>query len=118
MDDNETKIVYNYIKTNSFQTRFVTGAIGGISTNGLINMDLFIDRVTIPQKVTHNIEISTGKISPNVVDEVKKDGVVREVHTGLIFDIMTAKSIITWMQDKIQIIEEHQKKLSSENNLL
>ena len=101
----KNQIPIHYIKIQSLETKVVTGAIGGITGNALINMDLFIDRVPIPQTV--NYEVIDGIVRQEM-DRIGKDGLVREVHTSVVFDIRVAKALSEWLDKHIKILENQQ----------
>lgn len=100
-------ITFNYIKADNFHSILATGVIGGITVNSLIDMNFFTDRVTIPQKITFEVQKS-GIVSKEIGRD-SKDGSVREVHFGAIIDTKTAKSLIAWLNEKINIIESNKK---------
>jgi hypothetical protein len=108
-DSEEKKFAINYLKVEPFNSRFVTGVIGGVTVNGMINMNAFLDRMVIPQKVVHAID-EKNKTLGEVVDQTTKEGIIREVHTGLVFDVKTAKEIINWLDGHISNIEKKSHK--------
>ena len=110
--NNDETIVFNYIKTNSFETKFATGAYGGVNVTGHIHMDFYIDRTVIPQKTTNKLDENNVVVEPPL-EIVTKAGIVREVHTSLLFDVNTAKEFVTWLNKNIQVIEDHNNKLNA-----
>ena len=103
-----TKITFHYIKADNFHSILSSGVIGGVTVNSLIDMNFFSDRVTIPQSLTFEVEQS-GNIGQELNRETK-EGTVREVQFGVLMDIPTAKSLIEWLVNKVDIIETIQKK--------
>ena len=104
MDENK-KLEIHYQKTNSFRNIYVSGVHGGAASNkDLIFMNIFMDRVPIPQKM--HVEISSeGRIdNPDPNDIEGKKGVIREVEACLVLDKSTAIEIRTWLDDKIKAL--------------
>lgn len=94
------KVTINYLKTPNYRTYFIDGMYGGITPNGKIFAELFIQRNPTPKTVTQEIneDGSMGKIEKS---EGKK-GLIRQVEASLLMDIETAKSFAGWLNDKIK----------------
>ena len=102
-----SQIRFHYIKSNHYRVIHVDGAFGGISTRGLIHVDLFSERNAIPQTMSHQVH-PDGRIGEEIAGEtVRKEGVVREVEVGATMDLETAKSLIEWLQQKVDALEAH-----------
>jgi len=100
--DKKNEIKFNYIKNNNLIMNHVDGLHGGLTPRGHIIMSFFCERFPIPQSVTHeiidgNIGIETNKTS--------KEGIIREIVSGVIIDLETAKSINAWLSGKIKEME-------------
>jgi hypothetical protein len=113
MDDNTSSrdiLNVHYVKNQDFRTVFTSCIYGGITINGLINVNFCLDRGPIPTTVENEVEQNeNGKsqLKPKVVHG--KEGVIREVQFGAIMDIQTAKTIVDWLQKQITITEELSK---------
>ena len=105
--EDKKQITFNYIKADNFHSMLATGVIGGITLNSLVDMNFFTDRVTIPQKIS--FAINNGQIAKEMNRE-SKDGSVREVQFGVLMDVNTAKGLVTWLNERIKIIESEIKK--------
>lgn len=109
MDNKDKKIEtfgFHYQKNPDFKTVYTSGVVGGINVQGLINMNFFVDRPPIPQKVTYDVVEQENK--PVIGQQTNidvKDGAIREVQVGLLLDIHTAQSIINWLEQKIKEIK-------------
>ncbi len=100
------KVKIRYIKAYDFKAALATGVFGGITSSGLINANFFSDRVVIPDSQT--IELNEiGEPQGEPIDQ--KDGdIVREMQSGVLMDVNTARVIAGWIQDKIK---EHEEKI-------
>lgn len=99
----------HFLKNNDFRTVFTSGIFGGVTPNGLINANFFTDRAPLPNRVTYEVDPS----NPVIKKEAERDGkqgFVREVHFGVVFDVATAKSTIEWLQNQINAVENLRKK--------
>jgi hypothetical protein len=97
------KVTIKYVKALDFKTSLSTGIYGGITNNGLINMNLFVDRVIIPTHEHYPVD-EKGLIIGT--PESDKDGdLLREVQHGALFDISTAKIVQAWLGKKIDELE-------------
>ena len=84
----------------------VTGVYGGLTTNGLINANFFNERAVLPD--SQMVEVNEdGVIIGKPID--KKDGdIMRELQSGLLMDVNTARVIIRWLESKIKDLERLQ----------
>ena len=101
------KITIHYIKVPDLRTSIATGATGGITANRLINMDFFVERVPIPQSLTH--EVNDGKLLQPPLNVYGKEGIVREVHTSLVFSVEAAKEFVKWIERTVNVLEKANK---------
>ncbi len=100
-DELEPKeVLFHYIKSTDFTTRMATGGIGGVTVNGLINLNLYSDRVVIPN--LQQVEISSPETPKH---SEGKGGYVRELFCGVLLDSNTAKAIVQWLNNQVEIVE-------------
>ena len=102
MEKKSKDLPIHYIKNEEFKTVFATGAHGGITLNGLLNVNFYCDRTVIPRKSQLKVD-DNGLISE--VDTEGRDGGIREVQVGVLMDISTAKNIINWLDSHIKTLE-------------
>ena len=104
-----SEVQFHYIKSNQYRVIHADGAFGGITTRGQIHVDLFSERNPIPQTMLHRVH-PDGRIGDEIASgTVRKDGVVREVEVGATMDMATAKALIEWLQDKVDVLERHHR---------
>lgn len=98
------RIKIHYLKSPNFRNVFVSGVHGGASHgNGMIYMNLYTDRPPIPQSTVHTVK--DGILQEILEERVTKKDVIREIETGVIMDLNTAKVIRDWIQKKIESLE-------------
>lgn len=104
MGDKEKQLNIQYVKSNDFSSVFSTGVYGGISVNGTICMNFYLDRVPIPDNLKVQLQ-DDGKI---VEEGYSGSGItsVREVTSCTIMDYNTAKSFHDWLGSKLAELEK------------
>jgi len=108
------RVKFDYIKSNFFRVVHADGVFGGLTPRLDIHMDLWSERFAIPKETVHQLK-PDGTLGEELREErVVQDAIVREVEVGVVIDVGLAKSMIDWLQDKIDQIEEAQKKRSDQ----
>ena len=109
MADKKNQIRLNYVKTSNYRTYHVDGIYGGLTPQGKLYIEPFVERQVTPQSVIHEIEnFKFGKS----LDSEGKEGIIREIECGLILDINIAVVMRGWLDDRIN---EH-KRLTDDYN--
>lgn len=93
-------IKFDYIKTNSYRNYHVDGLFGGLTPNGYIHMDLFVERNPIPNWVEQDLQ-ELGIPGKEIKRNITTEGIIRQIECGLIVDIKTAVAIRDWLNNKI-----------------
>ncbi len=89
-----------YLKAHDFKTCLTTGVYGGLTGNGLINVNFFTDRAVIPDH--QEVDIDDKGRTLGVPKDFKDSDLVREVQFGTMMDINTAKIVVAWLDSKIE----------------
>lgn len=103
------KVKFKYLFDKSYNPVYCTGGFGGITPKNEIVLNFFMERQPIPYSETREINPdgtlgSLIDIEPN--NDLESVQVIRNVETGIIIDLDTAKDIYTWLGNNIKIIEE------------
>ena len=102
----EKEIKFKYIFPEDYNPVYCNGAFGGISPQGEIIANFFLERMPVPNSVTNtfNPDGSLGGVS--AVEPFDLDSsFVRFVSTGVVFNEATAKSIYAWLGAQIAELE-------------
>ena len=94
------KVKIRYIKAYDFKTSLATGVYGGVAPNGLININFFNDRAVLPDSET--IEINEQGLQIGTLIEVKDGDIARELQTGILLDVNTARIVVRWLESRIR----------------
>ena len=66
-------------------------------------MALYSERNPIPQRIVE--EISPDGTTAKEQTRVAKGGVIREVEVEVILDLETARGLVQWLGDKVQVLD-------------
>jgi hypothetical protein len=102
------KTTFHYVKSPSYSELPVHGVYGGVTANGRISMVIYSERMPIPQRIVSDLVPSPNVPGGfNIVNESAegKEGIVRCVHSTLYIDLDLAKSLVNWLNDKIEAVE-------------
>lgn len=97
-------ITFHYIKNSGYRLFPSDGAFGGITSRGKICVNFFAERAPIPKSTKYKID-KNGSLDLNsaVHSSDSKEGIIREIESGILMDIDTAIQLRDWLTDKINI---------------
>jgi len=105
-EDVPKAVPFHYIKSNSFRVLHTDGVVGSVTPSGLIFLGLYSERAAIPQIMVHEVTEEGQVGSERPEERVGKQGIVREVEIGATMSAETAATIISWLQEKIDLIHK------------
>lgn len=107
------EVEFHYLKSTHFRTIHADGAIGSVTPGRYIHMAIYSERQPIPKEIVQ--EVKTDGTLGNVIQEktISLEGIVREMEIDVLMSVATAKSVVVWLQEKIQQVEQINKELSS-----
>lgn len=102
----ERQIRFKYVFSENYNPVYCNGAFGGVSTQGEIVVNFFMERMPIPNSVTNSIN-HDGTLGGIVVTDPENfnDTVIRYISTGIVLNLENAKSIHEWLGNQIQELE-------------
>ena len=103
----------HYIKSPTFRTIHLDGAIGGVTPNGHIHMAVYNERPAIPREQV--FELSGEGLGP-IVDTVGREGIVREMDVDILMSLREAKSVRNWLTRNIRKLEARMKKAETDKS--
>lgn len=95
----ETEVTIHNKISNNFRELHVDGAYGGLTPQGLINMNFYAERLAIPKATDYKVE-ETQLIKIKDSEDSKK-GIIREFETGVYMTIQTAIALNKWLTEQI-----------------
>ena len=102
-----TQIGIHYQRSRHYRTIHADGAQIGVTPRGQIQFTLFSDQKAMPEFVLH--QITPDGLLGNLVEQVVKEGVVREVEVNVIMDVSATASFVNVLQATLQQVEKLQK---------
>ena len=107
------EVEFHYLKSTHFRTIHADGAIGSVTPSRHIHMAIYSERQPIPKEIVQEV-MANGKLG-NIIQEktISLEGIVREMEIDVLMNVATAKSLVVWLQDKIQQVEQINKELNS-----
>ena len=113
-DTTITEIVLDFhnVKTQSYRTFYCDGVFGALTPSGKVYLDLYLERLPIPKSVKMKLtEGENGSTETQELSRAGKEGVIREMECGLIFDIPTALKIRDFLDQKIKEFQDRAENL-------
>ena len=104
------QLQFDYIKSNYFRVVHVDGAIGGVTPSGMIHVALYNERLAIPKSVVHQKGGALG-LGPMISSECR-NGFVRELEVDLFITVAMAKSLIEWLEERVQEVQVRREELT------
>ncbi len=86
----DKKILFDvhFLKNSDFRTSFASGVFGGLTPQGLINCNFYIDRAPLPNRITYQVTPPHAQLNrENEFEREGKKGIIREVPFGIIIDV-------------------------------
>jgi hypothetical protein len=106
-DTAPSTLKFHYIKSNFYRVVHVDGAIGGLTPNRQIFISLFNERSAIPQILEYKV-LPEGDLGDEV-NRVGKDGLVRELETGIILNVHAAEALGKLLLAQANILRESKR---------
>jgi hypothetical protein len=99
-------IEVHYLKTKNYRTYHVDGIFGGVTPEGNLYMELFLQRTATPRSTEYEIT-NEGYLGAEIFDSrTGKSGIIREIESGLVMSMEVAKTIKGWIDEKITQYEK------------
>ena len=108
--ENEKTIKFKYVFAEDYTPIYCNGAFGGISPQGEIIANFFLERMPIPRSVTNEVS-QDGALSGVIAVEPNdfQDTVLRHVSTGIVMSEVGAKAVYEWLGKQIQELENRKE---------
>jgi hypothetical protein len=97
------QISFEYVSPPGYVPKYVNGAFGGVSPKNEIVINFYLEAIKLPSEETYELDEKAGSLK---LSESTPPELVRNVQTGVILDVDTAKNVLTWLTEKIKVAEE------------
>lgn len=93
---------FSIIYTDEPTFKYANGAFGSVNGNGDLTINFYVDR----PKNYENFSLKMNE-KTNQLDQVfNEEDIIREVHTRVIVNINTAKSLADWIGNNVKAYED------------
>jgi len=98
-------VSFEYKLSPSFAVYAVSGAFGGLNSQGEIVMTLYNERAALPERQTYSVS-NDGSIDKRPISVEKKDSLIRHVMFGVSMSPSVARSVGEWLIEKAGAFEK------------
>lgn len=109
------KVEIKYTQPANYRPTFVNGAFGGINPQKQLVVNFYFENNPTPESQTFELN-ENGKLGNELERKPESDilYINREITTGIILDLESAKRISNWLNNKITQLEEIKKQEDGE----
>ena len=106
MAQNKPELKFKYIFDYGYNPVYVNGAHGGVSPRGELVMNFYLERMALPESITHEINPNgtIGKESAAEPDDLAHS-MVRFIESGVVMNYQNAKELHLWLGERIKELE-------------
>ena len=106
MAQNRPELKFKYIFDYGYNPVYVNGTHGGVSPRGELVMNFYLERMALPESITHEIN-PNGTIGSEVAAEPADlaNSLVRFVEAGVVMNYQNARELHHWLGDRLQEME-------------
>ena len=104
-DKSPLRIRYEYEENPETRLQYAHGVWGGINPQGEVEMNFYTESDKLPP-YSERLIAADGSFGHEMApydDNLKV--VSRRIHTKLIFNYHTARAVLEWLQDKVDVLE-------------
>ena len=106
MAQNKPELKFKYIFDYGYNPVYANGAHGGVSPRGELVMNFYLERMALPESITHEIN-PNGTIGNEVAAEPEdlKNSLVRFIEAGVVMNYQNAKELLLWLGERVKEME-------------
>jgi hypothetical protein len=106
MAQNKPQLKFKYIFDYGYNPVYVNGAHGGVSPRGELVMNFYLERMALPESITHEINPNgtIGKETAAEPDDLAQS-MVRVIESGVVMNYQNARELHLWLGERIKEME-------------
>lgn len=106
MAQNKPELKFKYIFDYGYNPVYANGAHGGVSPRGELVMNFYLERMALPESITHEIN-PNGTIGSETAAEPDDlaHSMVRFIEAGVVMNYQNAKELHLWLGERIKEME-------------
>jgi hypothetical protein len=99
--EQEDVVKFVFEKSPDYRIIAANGVWGGVTPQGHLKLDLFVDSIITPESITHNI-LKDGRLGDEIAREPSGKIVTRELQIGVVLPVNIAETIGKWILARVQ----------------
>ena len=106
MAQNKPELKFKYIFDYGYNPVYVNGAHGGVSPRGELVMNFYLERMALPESITHEINQNgtIGKETAAEPDDLAQS-MVRFIEAGVVMNYQNARELHLWLGERVKELE-------------
>jgi hypothetical protein len=106
MAQNKPELKFKYIFDYGYNPVYANGAHGGVSPRGELVMNFYLERMALPESITHEIN-PNGTIGSETAAEPADlaHSMVRFIEAGVVMNYQNARELHLWLGERIKEME-------------
>lgn len=106
MSQNKPELKFKYIFDYGYNPVYANGAHGGVSPRGELVMNFYLERMALPESITHEIN-PNGTIGSETAAEPADlaHSMVRFIEAGVVMNYQNARELHLWLGERIKEME-------------
>ena len=106
MAQNKPELKFKYIFDYGYNPVYVNGAHGGVSPRGELVMNFYLERMALPESITHEIN-PNGTIGSETAAEPDDlaHSMVRFIEAGVVMNYQNARELHLWLGERVKEME-------------
>lgn len=114
MAQNKPELKFKYIFDYGYNPVYANGAHGGVSPRGELVMNFYLERMALPESITHEIN-PNGTIGSETAAEPDDlaHSMVRFIEAGVVMNYQNARELHLWLGERIKEMEALERSKAS-----
>lgn len=104
-ESQEDVVKFVFVKSPDYKMIAANGVWGGVTPQGQLKLDLFVDSVDMPEFITHNI-LKDGRLGEEIERKPSGKIITRELQIGVLLPINIAETIAKWILATLQEVKD------------
>ncbi|MGD0843910.1 MAG: hypothetical protein ABSA06_06030 [Geobacteraceae bacterium] len=106
MSQNKPELKFKYIFDYGYNPVYANGAHGGVSPRGELVMNFYLERMALPESITHEIN-PNGTIGSETAAEPADlaHSMVRFIEAGVVMNYQNARELHLWLGERVKEME-------------
>ncbi len=106
MEEFPSLLRYEYTVDNDARLNIAHGVWGGINPQGEIEMNFYLESDKLPAYTERSVAADGAMgAEKSVYDSDKEHVIIRRIHSRILLNYQTARSLVEWLDEKLESLE-------------